>query len=54
VSAAVIPVATVPSTNTGEPWSGWPYWLIVGLLGAGGLFMVEGARRRRRQGIGPA
>jgi uncharacterized repeat protein (TIGR01451 family)/fimbrial isopeptide formation D2 family protein len=54
VSAAVIPGATVPLTNTGEPWSGWPYWLLVGLFGAAGLFMVESARRRRCQGMGPA
>jgi uncharacterized repeat protein (TIGR01451 family) len=54
VSAAVIAAVTVPPTHTGEPWSGWPYWLLVGLLVAAGLFVVESVRRRRRQGVGPA
>jgi hypothetical protein len=54
VSAAVIAAGTVPPTHTGEPWSGWPYWLLVVLLGAAGLLAIENARRRRREGIGPA
>lgn len=45
------PPATVPATHTGEPWSGWPYWAIVGFLGAMSFLCLEMAfQRRRRRG----
>ncbi|MHB8458173.1 MAG: ice-binding family protein [Acidimicrobiales bacterium] len=39
---------TVPSAHTGEPWTGWPYWLLVGLGGAFGLVSLAAAVRVRR------
>ena len=41
---------TVPSSHTGEPWAGWPYWVLVGLAGFLALASVERAVRIRRQG----
>jgi hypothetical protein len=50
-STTVAPPPTVPGTHTGEPWAGWPYWLIVAILGMGGLAAMERAVRiRRRRG----
>jgi uncharacterized repeat protein (TIGR01451 family) len=40
---------TVPSTNTGEPWAGGLYWLLLGVAGAGGVLVLDGGRRRRRR-----
>lgn len=39
---------TVPTTHTGEPFSGWPYWALVGLIGLLGVFSIERATRLRR------
>jgi hypothetical protein len=42
--------ATVPPTHTGEPWAGWPYWAIIGILGSAGVAITGRAvsvRRRR-------
>jgi hypothetical protein len=51
-SPIVVPVAltaaVVPAAHTGEPWAGWPYWLLVSLLGVGGLGALERSRRLRR------
>jgi hypothetical protein len=30
----------VPGAHTGEPWSGWPYWTLVTLLGGSGLGLI--------------
>ncbi len=40
--------AAVPSAHTGEPWSGWPYWMLVAATAALGYGMFEAGRRRRR------
>jgi hypothetical protein len=44
----------VPPTHTGESFSGWVYWLLVALTGAGALaFLLLGSRARRRaKGVG--
>jgi hypothetical protein len=42
------PPSTVPPTHTGEPWAGWPYWLVVAVLGALGLLATVRATRIRR------
>jgi uncharacterized repeat protein (TIGR01451 family) len=47
--ATILPPVAVPPTNTGEPWSGYAYWLIVSALGASGLAIFESSRRRRRR-----
>jgi hypothetical protein len=39
----------VPASHTGEPWAGWPYWLLVAMFGFAGLFSLERAVRIRRQ-----
>lgn len=41
--------ATVPSSHTGEPWAGWPYWLLVSLFGLAGFGILGRAARLRRQ-----
>jgi uncharacterized repeat protein (TIGR01451 family)/fimbrial isopeptide formation D2 family protein len=46
-TATVTAPVVVPPTHTGEPWSGWPYWLLVAVLGFAGAFAFEAARRRR-------
>lgn len=38
--------STVPSTSTGEPWSGWPYWVLVAASGALGIETLRRTRRR--------
>jgi hypothetical protein len=43
-----VPPVVVPPSNTGEPWAGWPYWLLVILLGLIGAALFEAGRRRRR------
>jgi hypothetical protein len=51
ISAAAVTTtttATVPSTHTGEPFSGWPYWALVGIAGLLGVFSIERAARVRR------
>jgi hypothetical protein len=40
----------VPATHTGEPWSGWLYWLIIALIGAGGFVLLADRARRRHLG----
>jgi hypothetical protein len=40
---------TVPSSHTGEPWAGSPYWVLVGLLGFLGLVSLERVARIRRR-----
>jgi uncharacterized repeat protein (TIGR01451 family) len=48
-----VPVV-VPPTPTGEPWSGWWYWLLATLTGCVGLVLVaSGGRRRRRRFSAP-
>jgi uncharacterized repeat protein (TIGR01451 family)/MYXO-CTERM domain-containing protein len=44
IAAAVV----VPPTHTAEPWAGWPYWVLLLLIGLGGVAMLELVRRRRR------
>ena len=39
--------STIPPTHTGEPWSGWIYWLLAGATGLFGFGLVEIGRRRR-------
>jgi hypothetical protein len=48
-SSSSTPSTTVPATHTGEPWAGWPYWLIVGVLGFAGVASLERASRIRRR-----
>ena len=43
------PPTTVPSPHTGEPWAGWPYWVLVAFAGVGGLAFLERAVRIRRR-----
>jgi hypothetical protein len=43
----------VPTAHTGEPWSGWPYWLLIFLMGMAGLSFI-GVGRRRRDATKPA
>jgi hypothetical protein len=43
------PSTTVPATHTGEPWAGWPYWVLVGVLGIAGVTSLERATRIRRR-----
>jgi large repetitive protein len=45
--ATIAAPATVPPVHTGEPWSGAYYWLLVALLGAGGVLVIGVSRRRR-------
>jgi uncharacterized repeat protein (TIGR01451 family) len=49
-SVVVTAVAVVPPTHTGEPWSGWPYWLLVTLIGLLGAAAIGKGRRHRRPG----
>jgi len=49
ITSSTAPSTTVPATHTGEPWAGWPYWAIVGLLGVIGLGSMERAVRIRRR-----
>jgi len=39
--------STVPSANTGEPWSGWTWWAAVGAAALAGLGLLFLALRRR-------
>ncbi len=39
--------STVPSANTGEPWSGWIWWAAVAAIGMAGLGLMLGVVRRR-------
>lgn len=41
---------TIPGSHTGEPWAGWPYWVLVSLAGFLGFAFVgrEVSVRRRR------
>ena len=47
-TVAAASTAVVPTTHTGEAWSGWPYWMIVALLGAAGVAVTLDVIRRRR------
>jgi len=50
-SAAIMPTGgptRVPPTQTGQPWSGSPYWLLVGMITAAGGLLVEVGWRRRK------
>lgn len=40
---------TVPVPPTGEPWAGWPYWMLASLAGIFGVASVERAVRIRRR-----
>jgi hypothetical protein len=40
---------SVPTSHTGEPWAGWPYWLLVALFGLAGFGTLGRAARIRRQ-----
>jgi uncharacterized repeat protein (TIGR01451 family) len=50
-SASVVVAApvVVPPAHTGEPWSGWTYWLLLLALGLSGMAMLETVRRGRRR-----
>jgi hypothetical protein len=49
-STTTIPTeTTVPGVHTGEPWAGWPYWMLVGIIGFAGLVATEHAVRIRRR-----
>ncbi len=49
VSITPVPSGTpIPPVHTGQPWSGWLYWLLVILLGLAGAGSIEQGRRRRR------
>ncbi len=48
-TSPVVPPTTVPPSHTGEPWVGWPYWVLVGLAGFLGLAFVGRAVRIRRR-----
>jgi hypothetical protein len=37
----------VPPVHTGEPWTAWLYWLLVGMIMGAGLLLVEMGWRRR-------
>jgi hypothetical protein len=39
----------VPASHTGEPWAGWPYWVLVSLIGLVGFATLGRATRIRRQ-----
>ena len=45
-----VPSTTIPRSHTGEPWSGWPYWVLVILIGLLGFAFLTRellvARRR--------
>ncbi len=45
---AATTAAAVPSAHTGEPWSGWLYWVLVAGAAALGYGVFEVGRRRRR------
>ena len=49
VTLIVVAPAVVPPTHTGEPWSGWTYWLLLLGLAVGGMAMLDTARRGRRR-----
>jgi hypothetical protein len=42
-------LGTVPPTHTGEPWAGWPYWAIIGILGGAGIAITGRAVAVRRR-----
>ena len=46
---ATPPVVVVPPTHTGQPWAGWPYWLLVAAAGVLGLGLLSAGVYRRRQ-----
>ncbi|HEV2360213.1 MAG TPA: DUF6801 domain-containing protein [Acidimicrobiales bacterium] len=48
-TTAPVTPTTVPPPPTGEPWSGAPYWLIVGMAALLGLGAFERAVRIRRR-----
>ena len=39
----------VPASHTGEPWSGWPWWLGVGIMGSAGLLLLRPRLARAHQ-----
>lgn len=41
------PPVVIPPVHTGEPWAGWPYWLLVGTLGTLGITLAGAPLRRR-------
>jgi len=45
--AAPAPVVTVPATDTGQPWSGWTWWVGVVAIGLGGCLLLLLPRWRR-------
>ena len=48
-TSSSVPGTTVPATHTGEPWAGWPYWMLIGIAGVAGLGSIERATRIRRR-----
>ena len=38
---------TTPAVHTGEPWSGWDWWLLDGLIAAAGMLLIWAGYRRR-------
>jgi uncharacterized repeat protein (TIGR01451 family) len=50
VSAVVTPQSppvVVPPNHTGQPWAGWPYWLLVLTFALAGASLFDSGRRRR-------
>jgi hypothetical protein len=48
-SGTPAPGSTIPGAHTGEPWSGWSYWLLTAVVGISGwMLALAGWRRRRR------
>lgn len=48
VTPPVAKPVVIPSTHTGQPWSGWLYWVLVAVTGAAGLGLTIGQVYRRR------
>ncbi|TAN31294.1 MAG: DUF3494 domain-containing protein [Actinomycetota bacterium] len=38
---------TVPPTNTGKPWAGWPWWTGTAILGVGGIALMVPWKMKR-------
>ncbi len=41
--------SSVPTTATGEPFAGWPYWALISVIGVLGLVSIERSVRVRRR-----
>lgn len=45
-----VPVVVVPAAHTGEPWTGWVYWLLIAAAGVLGISLAMQQVGRRRTG----